>query len=386
MTLLVGPVASFNFLLRLALFSSATSMFFMLRTCCRRVGAAFVGGLVYGFGPYLTSQAQSDAHLNLAFGPLPPVIIWCLYELIVVQRRRAIHIGLLLAGMAGFQALIDPEILAELAVVCTTGVVITLAIHRGVKLHKVPHFSAGLAAAARIFLVLTGDLFWSMLFASGHGNPGGVPGFASDLLSPITPTSNELIAPEPLARAADLFVSGNLTENGSYLGIPLLGAWAVTAVALRRDRLVRMTTGLGVVAFVLSLGARLTVDGHQTAVPLVEVVFVHLPLLDSTVPARYALVVALFASVAVAIGFDHALGALGSERIAHRWQWRIALSCLVLVGLAVDAPRAPFRSYGFAWPDVLDKALESIPSGSVVLTYPYPTDALWSEAMLWQAQ
>ena len=97
-TLLVGPVASFNFLLRLALFSSATSMFVVLRTCCRRVGAAFVGGLVYGFGPYLTSQAQSDAHLNLAFGPLPPVIIWCLYELIVVQRRRAVHIGLLLGA------------------------------------------------------------------------------------------------------------------------------------------------------------------------------------------------------------------------------------------------------------------------------------------------
>jgi hypothetical protein len=45
-TLLAGPIASLNFLLRLAMFASATSMFRALRPRCRWVLPAFLGGLL----------------------------------------------------------------------------------------------------------------------------------------------------------------------------------------------------------------------------------------------------------------------------------------------------------------------------------------------------
>ena len=67
-TVLLGPIAAFNILLRLAFASSSASMFLVLRNWCRWP-AAFVGGLAYGFGPYMVTQGQN--HLNLVFADDP---------------------------------------------------------------------------------------------------------------------------------------------------------------------------------------------------------------------------------------------------------------------------------------------------------------------------
>lgn len=119
-TLTLGPVATFNVLLRLAFASSAFSMYWVLRHRCPW-SISFVGGLAYGFGPYVVSQAQT--HLDLAFVPLPPLILWCVYELLVVRNRRPRRLGVVLGLLAGAQALIDLELLVLLAILVIVGVV-----------------------------------------------------------------------------------------------------------------------------------------------------------------------------------------------------------------------------------------------------------------------
>ena len=79
LTLILGPVATYSFLLRLALAVSATSMCFVLRSWTRWWPAAFAGGLLYGFSSYMSEQGPW--HLSLAFMPIPPLIFWCLNEL-----------------------------------------------------------------------------------------------------------------------------------------------------------------------------------------------------------------------------------------------------------------------------------------------------------------
>ncbi|HTW99138.1 MAG TPA: hypothetical protein VMD59_10190, partial [Acidimicrobiales bacterium] len=56
-TLTLGPVAALNVLLRLAMLASAGAMFLVLRRVCTSDLAAFAGGAIYGFGPYLASHA-----------------------------------------------------------------------------------------------------------------------------------------------------------------------------------------------------------------------------------------------------------------------------------------------------------------------------------------
>ncbi len=56
LTLLGGPVLSFNALLTLALPVSALAMYACLRRWTTWRAAAFVGGLLYGFSPYIIGQ------------------------------------------------------------------------------------------------------------------------------------------------------------------------------------------------------------------------------------------------------------------------------------------------------------------------------------------
>ena len=390
LTFLVGPVAAWNFLIRLALFLSATSMFFVIRTWCQRTEAAFFGGLIYGFGPYLLNEAQgNEAHLNLAFAPFLPGIVWCVYDLAVAQRHRPVRMGFLLGALAGVQALIDLEMLVDLAVVTAVSIGVAAAVQRAEVMRLARHFAIGLAAAGGVFLVLTGDLFWWMLFAPDHVSgsvvsPGALQQYSTDLLGPVTPTSNELLAPGPVARAADGFIVGNF-GNGDYLGIPLIAAWLATVIALRRDRIVRAATGLGAAALILSLGDRLTIDGHRTHIPLPEAVFVHLPLLDSTTPARYSGVVAVFFCIVLAIGFDRALRNIRLRSRTPRPRRTPAIIGLAVACCITIAPRVPIHTPSLDWNGSLDLALGTIPSGSIVLTYPYPS-VNWDETMLWQAQ
>ncbi len=64
-TAIWGPVAAFNTLSTLALAASGTAGYFFVGRFTQWRMAAFVGGLVYGFGPY--EIAQSAGHTNLTF-------------------------------------------------------------------------------------------------------------------------------------------------------------------------------------------------------------------------------------------------------------------------------------------------------------------------------
>ena len=72
-TVLFGPIATFNVLIDLAIFASAMSFYVMARRFVSWWPAAFVGGLAYGFSPF--TAATANAHLFLLFQAVPPLVI-----------------------------------------------------------------------------------------------------------------------------------------------------------------------------------------------------------------------------------------------------------------------------------------------------------------------
>ena len=386
-TLALGPVASYNLLLRLAFACSAGSMFLVLRTWCRWP-AAFAGGLLYGFGPYMASQGHGDAHLDLAFVPIPPLIVWCLYELLVTRRRRPGRMGVLLGALAGAQALIDPELLSLLAIVVAVGLV-ALAIRTRSDLRlQFGHLVRAAVPAVIVFGIVTAYMFWWMLVAPGHLvgpvlRVGQLQVYRADLLGTIVPTTNQLIAPTSLANTAAGFVHSNFTENSAYLGLPLVILIVLFGVLWRRERVVLVAALLAFVAFILSLGSPLTIDAHTTGIPMPEALLTHFPILDSVVPARFALDVSLFATIALAVGGDRLVRAFASRDALRRGGvvfWVVAF----VAAAALVLPRAPFATPVPQWSADTEATLDVIPPGSVVLTYPF-TVPHWTEAMVWQA-
>ncbi len=83
-TFLFGAVASFNVLMVLGFAGSATAAFAVFRRWAPWKPAAYAGGLLYGFSPYM--YGPGFGHLFLLVVPLPPLFLLVLDEVLVRQR------------------------------------------------------------------------------------------------------------------------------------------------------------------------------------------------------------------------------------------------------------------------------------------------------------
>jgi hypothetical protein len=390
-TLLFGPIATYNVLLTLALAGSATAGYALIRRFVVRRPAAWVGGLVYGFSPYQIAQSNGG-HLNLTFVVLPPLILLTGHQLCrpgaTDRRRWAVVLGLL----ATAQYFVSSEVLVSTAVISAVCVV-AAALAGGSTVRSRLRAAVPTGAwAAVIAVVLLAYPVWFTLRGPGHIN-GAIQlvpqAYRADLLGPLVPNVYMALAPAGLVRIADGFAN-NTAENGSYLGITLVVALAVATVWLwRRSVVLRVAAIGGAAAFILSMGGALAVHRKPgallTGLPLPERLFTKLPLLSNTVPVRYSLYVALFAGLILALLLDR----LAAARIpvARTPMARAVLPAVVavlcLVPLVPDLPLA-----GITNPAVpayfSSSSLTSTPAGAVTLLYPYPSSSV-PNGQLWQA-
>jgi hypothetical protein len=149
-TWLFGPVATLNVALTLSPVLSALAMYVLLRRWVSWAPAAFVGGLLYGFSPFILI-ALSDAHLMLAMTPIPPLIVACLDELLVRQRRRPVPTGALLGLLVTVQFFIGSEMLVLTIIAAAIGVAFVVAFNirrLDVIRRKTRHAVVALASAA----------------------------------------------------------------------------------------------------------------------------------------------------------------------------------------------------------------------------------------------
>jgi len=381
-TLLFGQVVSFNLLGTLALVASAVAAYALVRRFTSWRPAAFAGGLLYGFSPYMV--AQGIGHLNLVFVPLPPLILLVVHDLVVRQRGRPVWRGAVLGLLVVVQFFISSEVLLGTIVIGAVGVLVAALFARREVRDRFRYTVTALASAAFVALVLLSYPVWFLVAGPAHvvGPIQAHPQiYRADLLGPILPDSLQRFAPATFTRIADRF-AGNGSENGSYLGLPLVLVIAASTVALRRVAVVRVAAILCAVAFVLSLGSRLMVDNRTTGVPMPEGIFDKLPLFNNALPVRFSLYVSLCGAVILGVVLERIRRArLGRNRAA-------SLAAPALVAVAVFLPLVP------AWPYVMQptgvpsyftsRAAEAIPPDTVTLVYPFP-DASFANPENWQA-
>ena len=380
--LLMAPVtywgnvlATHTLLAVLAFALSATSMWWVVKRWAPWGPARFAAGLLYGFSPYL--MAQGTDHLNLSLVMLPPVVLLLLDEILVRQRRRAALMGVVLGLVTLAQLLITEEILASTFVLCVFGLVVLVVQHRrAVDRKRFRHALRGLAVAAG---VLTAGAAWPLAVQlAGHrpvtGPVTDVSRFGADLLGTVVPGSHQLLGFDSIHTWG-----GGSTENGSYLGIPLILLLVFLAVRYRRLAVVRFASVLALVALVLSLGRKLALAGTTHDIPLPAAALQHVPLFQDMSPVRLSLYVVLLASVLLAVGLDR----LHADGLLQRRRWLTAL-----LAVAVVVPLLPDWPYSFVKANTpayfTSSAIERIPRDSVVLTYPVPRFPN-SEPMQWQA-
>ncbi|MGH9172374.1 MAG: hypothetical protein ACRD0Z_16135 [Acidimicrobiales bacterium] len=403
----LGPVAAFNFLVRLCLALDGVAMFLVLRRYTSSVLAAFAGGLLYAFGPYTAAQVL---HIDLIFVPIPPLLVLCMDELVKRQKMRPWRLGLILGLLGAIELYVSPDILAGCGLMLGVAF-IGLGIRFRHKIRqRIGYMAKALAVAATVFLASTGFMLWEMVIGPRHLAGAVIPAknlqaFRANVLGPFLPTSNQLGVPHFLADVANNFVDRNLSENGTYIGIPLMIVLAVILHRLWNDDRVRTFFWLGVAAFVVSLGSVLTIGTHSTHIPLPESVFQWIPLLDNTIPARFSLYVLLFGSMILAIGLDRLWLArdgarTAAPRLGPRWRRllgrrlggdtraakRVRVAIVVAAVMVSLLPTAPFLQRRTPWPSSFQSAIQQlIKPGTAVVSYPYATP-IHPAAMVWQAE
>jgi hypothetical protein len=401
-TALFGPVSATTFMLWLAITASASSCFVVLRRWVRWVPAAFVGGLFYGASPFMAGQ--STDHLHQTFVPFPPIILLALYELVVRQKDSPRKWGLILGVASVGQFLISPEILLTSGVMAAVGIVALALVRRHQVASKLPDLVRGLGWAALIVLPVVAYPVYFLFEGTGHylGAAHTAGAYPADLLGPLVPDSYQLVAPASLATRADLFIHGDISENGSYLGVPMLLFLGYLVIRWWRVGWIRFAAFMALVAFVFSLGPRLTIDGHVTSIRLPFDALEHLPVFPGLIDARISLYTDLFVAVLLAVGIDRwrerrrqsVSADLEGEprhrrrRVAGRRTGKVGTVVVLVVAAVVTIsvlPNWPVPVFAVDVPAYFSSTMTgNIAPGTVTLAYPYPVYPN-VQAMLWQA-
>ena len=388
-TLVFGAFVTTTLFFTLAFPLSSLSAYVLISRWVRWRPAAFGGGLLYGFSPYLA--AQGGSHLNLVFVPLPPLIFLVLGQIASGRARRTWAWGTALALLCAAQFLISAEIGVSTVIVGAIGLLIAAAVNRAAARERWKSAARAIGIASAVTALLLAYPLW--LLTAGPARISGpvqeTSLYRGNLLAPLIPDSSMHFRVAGWLRLANTF-SGTTSENGLYIGLPLLVLLIAGAIALWHRPVMKVAALTTIAAFIISLGSRLTVGRHVwTAVPLPEAALTHIPILDNTIAARYSLYVTLGAAVIFALTLEALRERLQRERPDQDGRWpapAVGAVCAALACLAL-LPLVPAWPYGARVTQVpryfSSDVVTAVPQGSVAVLYPFPAsgDAI---PMLWQ--
>jgi hypothetical protein len=396
-TWLFGPIATLTLALTLAPALTAISAYGCLR---RAIGlwrpAAFLGGLLFGFSPFIMRN-EAFNHLQVTFLALLPPIFLCCYELAVAQRGTWWRWGLLLGLLVTLQFFVGVEMLTITGLMIGLGLflaVLGALRQQGTLAAKLPFAWRGFGVAAAAGGVLLAYPLWFALAGPQH-----IKGADWDAVT--VNGLKRLLFP---VQQGNLLVTGYLGPpgtRGAYIGFAALIVVAIAVIVVRRP-LVYICGIVLVTAMWLSLGSRhfaFSAGGQPRWLWLPWRVFDHLPLLKNITPANFSAVSAFCVAVAGALLVDQLWPHRASEQARARLREHVnpagrmpaarmaaaaAASAALVIPWAVAWP-LPFTVTDVSAPPSMIKVESQLPASAVVLFYPFPSSYL-DKALVWQAQ
>ncbi|WP_433302431.1 DUF2079 domain-containing protein [Actinoplanes sp. CA-030573] len=384
LTVLAGPQVTFVTVLTLNMAAAAFAWYLFLgKFVARNRASAALGGLFCGFAPGFVAHA--NGHLNWSSGWIAPVVLWALLRLRQEGRwlRNGVVLGALLA--VGFSIAAEGLFFVALA----GGVfLIAWSVPRATRAEAraaLPTVLAGLGVTAVVAGVLLAyPLYMHFTGPQTFGGTGfNQRHYAEDIASYFAYSDRTIAAWAGLTN--DL--APNPTEQTSFFGLPLMilvvAAWLLLwrrADAGRRSTL-RALAVVGGVFMVLSFGPRLLIFGTETDIPLPYAILQRLPLFDSALPARFALVLVGVFGVILAMTADLLLDRETVPHPAHTsFAAAFAFALIPLFPLplltTVRTPEPKFIADG-TWQ-------RYVPAGGTITSLPFATNVA-ADGQRWQA-
>jgi hypothetical protein len=392
-TLAFGPLVTANLLMVLSMPASASAAFVVFRKWQVWWPAAALGGLAYGFSPYMVGQAIG--HPVLMFLPLPPFIVLTVVS--ILQRRgRPRRLGIQLGVLVAAQYLISQELLATVVVLTITALAF-IALRNPMKIAELARVAiVPIGIALVVASALLAFPVWMLLAGPQH-----VSGPTYPLLNPYHADLLSFVVHGPLQKVSlgmqtswtGGFWLWDPTEAGGYVGVPVLILIGSLAWRSRHSARMQLSVATFLSSVLLSLGPYLAVHGRATRIPLPFWLLGHLPLIDNVLPIRVSFEIGACLAAMIAFGLDDLRRApVRDDHRGHtRQPWAhgrrpVIIASLALVVLVVtQLPQWPY----VATPAVVIPASlrQAVPTGNpVAITYPYTYGSTNVGPLLWQAE
>ncbi len=373
-----GPVAALNVASTITPALTAFTAFIALRRWVHWTPATFVGGLLYGFSPFVLTSLEF-AHLMTAALMVLPLILIALDEILIRQRHSAVWSGVLLGLLVFAQFFLSSELLAITALMVIVGIVglvlVALIFDRAALRRLARHAATGLGVGLGVGVVL---LAWPVWFAlDGPAHLSGLVWPNVSILGGYIPSS--FVAPGyPDAHTGFLPLSGYdgaFLPSGTYFGWSFLAVLAGGTAVFWRDRRLWFFGFVLVACGLFSLGIR---RGQWMPARL----FDHVPVLENVIQQRFMAIGFLAAAIMLALILEHIYALLPDWRGAFG---ALLLSAVSLVPMGmIFGDRLPFTMRPVILPRWYQTVAPALPSGRVLLSYPAPFSGIQS-AMAWQA-
>jgi hypothetical protein len=380
-----GPVAALNVASTLTPALSAFAGFVVLRRWVHWAPAAYLGGLLFGFSPFVLSSLEF-AHFMTSAVMLLPLIVAVLDEICFRHRHDPRWAGLLLGVLLFWQFFLSSELLLivfVLIAISLAGLVGYALVFdgEGLQLALRPAVTA-LVVGAGSTVVLLAYPVWFALEGPAH---------LSGLIWPHVAAEggfigSSFVTPDIIHGSRTFLALGGYEgaelPSAAYLGWGLIAVVVAGSLVWFRDRRLWFFGFLLAVCVGCSFGER---RGQWEP----SHVFAHVPVLDDVIEQRFMLVGFLAAAAMLALICQHVRDAVPASlsdsrpRLGDVLGLAVAAAALAPVA-ATFAPVLPFAMQAAVVPRWYSTVAPTLPPGRVVLSYPAPFSGI-QVSMAWQA-
>ncbi|MFE7169019.1 dolichyl-phosphate beta-glucosyltransferase [Streptomyces sp. NPDC057616] len=375
LTLLAGPAVCLSVVMTLGLAATAAAWYWLIvKRVVPKRAPAFVGASLAAFAPPMVSHA--NAHPNFVILFMIPLIVDRALRL--CTGARVVRDGIVLGLMAAYQVFLgeEPLLLAMIGMVLFAAAY--GAVRRDVAAQCWRPLLNGLAIAAAVCLPLVvGALAWQFAGPQSYGSVLHGDDAGNSPLALLSFAERSLIAGDA-HRANSL--SLNPTEQNAFYGWPLVLLAFGIAVRLWEQALVKALAVTAAGAALLSLGPRFRIPTTDQVYPGPWAPLAKLPLFESVIEGRVAMVCAPALGMLLAIALERltATRGLGTQYLG------LLGVCLALLPLipaplkAVERPATPAFFTDGAWKPY-------VRPGESLVPVPLP-DPGSAEALHWQQE
>jgi hypothetical protein len=293
-----GVIAGYNSIFLCSLVADGIAMYWALRHWTKSSVAAFLGGMMFMFSPYVVGQGLMN-HLDLMAVWTLPVIAVLTYDAMETQYHSPKVTGMLIGGLLFVQAFTSEEV-AAITVLFGVGVALVWAWRNRSKTLVLKHAISSACWAIPLAFGGLGTVTCAQFLGGGviHGAVVGSASYSVDLLDFFLPGSWQATAIPAISQWVQHFTFAP-AEATAYIGVPLFG---ITIVMWKHgDRFDRVVVIIAAVAALLALGPKLLVAGDKSVIDFLPMAVIgKLPMLDNLLPDRITLVLDAALSVLLA--------------------------------------------------------------------------------------